>query len=189
MKYKELSISEYVKALSSKAPTPGGGSAAAVTGAMAISLSLMVARIMQPKIDGRKQAKWKDVIKDLEMLKRSVAKVIDDDPKCYQKVMDAYSLPKADKRRDQKIQKALMTAYESMRNLAVDLCSASVLNKEIGKVAKGAIANDLQVSGDFLQAAFSAAISTARINVIYIAEDAEQKRLSKEIAKLAKVKL
>ena len=159
MNYRKLSLSDYSKELASKEAVPGGGSAAAAMGEMGISLGLMVGRIMLPKLSGKKKDKLKDVIHDLKELKLCVGKVVNDDVKCYGKVMDAYKLTKTDKMRNKKIQQALNFSYESMRNAAADICGAKKLIVEIKQIATGAIANDIKVSEEFLKAAFNSMIS------------------------------
>jgi formiminotetrahydrofolate cyclodeaminase len=186
MKYRKKSIDAYSKELSSKHAVPGVGSAAAVVASLGISLSLMVARIMLPKIADKKKPKWRDIIHDAEMIKRNVAKVIDADPKLYNTVIKAYSLAKTNKSRATRIHTGLVASYKSMRNLAVDICSALKLNAEIARGAKGAIANDLYVSDQFLRAAFAASLETAQINVNYLADDEEIALLSKELTKIKK---
>lgn len=184
MKHTAKSINAYIKSLSSKEPTPGGGSAAALVASLAVSLTIMVARIVKPKIAKKSQKKWTDTIKDLTLIKRNVMKSIDKDPVCYKNVIAAYKLSATKKTRSKKIEKALLSSYEIMRDLAIDIYTLKKLNQEIARGAKGAIANDLRVSGLFIEASFSSAIKTAEINVAYLADEKLQKICAKEISKV-----
>jgi formiminotetrahydrofolate cyclodeaminase len=184
MKYSKLTLDHYLKELSSAHAVPGGGSAAALVGANGIALICMVARIMLPKLVKSKQKKWKETLQDLELIATNTKKVIDEDPEQYQKVIAAYAIKKSDLKRSLKIEKALVLSYESMRNLAIDLCSAKKLLLEIKRGAHGAIANDLYVASAFLDAAFVSAYETALINLNYMADESAIKKFSTEMKKV-----
>lgn len=191
MQYRKTSLDSYIKELSSAAAVPGGGSAAALGATLGVSLSLMVARIMAGKTPPKKRQRWKDIIHDLEAIKRSIAAVIDLDARLYKKVIAAYGLSKKNAARSERIQTALFDAYLSMRDLAIDICSALRLRAEVASGARGAIANDLYVSTQFLRAAFCSAIETAQVNINYLSDDecidsceAELKNIQKAFKKI-----
>lgn len=187
MDLRKLTVNDYTKELASKKSVPGGGSAAALVAEMGASLLLMVGRITKPKLKKKDADKLADAIHDLNQLKKSIGKVVNKDAVAYEKVTAAYSLPKSDKNRANKIEKALMLSYESMRDLAADICLIKKLHAEVSKVAGGAIANDLKVSMDFIKASFSSAISTAKINIDYIKDKAISKQMKSELANLKKL--
>jgi methenyltetrahydrofolate cyclohydrolase len=186
MAYRALSLEAYCKELSSDQAVPGGGSAAALVGTVGVSLSLMVARVMAKKIAVQKRRKWKDIIHDLESVKRSIAAVIDRDPRLYKKVAAAYALSKKNARRSERVQTALLNAYLSMRDLAIDMCSGLRLSAEVALGARGAIANDVYVSKEFLRAGFYAAIETAQININYLSDDERIETCTAELKNIQK---
>ena len=114
---KDTAIEPFLDQLASSAATPGGGSAAAIIGAMGAALVSMVCNLT---IGKRKYAdvegELKDVLAKTEALRKRLTAMIQDDVKAFDAVMGAYGMPKetdADKaERDQAIQAALKLATD-----------------------------------------------------------------------------
>jgi glutamate formiminotransferase / formiminotetrahydrofolate cyclodeaminase len=92
----ELTITEFNNLLASDAPAPGGGSVSALCGALAASLGAMVANLSI----GKKGAedKWQyfsDWAVKGQQLKSELLFLINEDTAAFNKVMDAFKLPKA----------------------------------------------------------------------------------------------
>lgn len=92
---KSNKIEEFIDVLSSKAPTPGGGGASALTGAIGASLGCMVSNLT---IGKKKYADVEDEIKEalkkLEILRDRMLGLIDEDARAFAPLAAAYSLPK-----------------------------------------------------------------------------------------------
>jgi len=88
MGLKDLSVEGFVQALSTKEPTPGGGSAAASTGAMGVGLLLMVSHFLEetPAMSAH--------MAELDSVKKQLVYLIDEDAKSFNGYMDAIHLPK-----------------------------------------------------------------------------------------------
>lgn len=108
-------LREFLKAIRSSSPTPGGGSVAALCGALSASLSIMVCNLTIGK------DKYKDVRKEMEtVLAKSstltdrLTELIDEDAEAYNSVVAALRLPKETdeekKRRMEAMQSALRRA-------------------------------------------------------------------------------
>ena len=92
----DLTIREFSERLASSAPAPGGGSAAALTGALAASLAAMVGRLTVGRARyATSEAEMREVIAQAERLRGQMLALVDADTAAYQNVMDAYRLPKA----------------------------------------------------------------------------------------------
>lgn len=92
----DLTVTEFNNLLASNAPAPGGGSVAALCGALAASLGAMVANLSI----GRKgmEDKWKafsDWAVQGQELKKELLFLVNEDTAAFNKVMEAFSLPKA----------------------------------------------------------------------------------------------
>lgn len=114
---KDTAIEPFLDQLASSAATPGGGSAAAIIGAMGAALVSMVCNLTIGKkkyadVEGEMQA----VLGKAEMLRRKLTGMIQDDVKAFDAVMGAYGMAKetdADKAaRDKAIQAALKLATD-----------------------------------------------------------------------------
>ena len=88
-------LNDYLENLSSKAPTPGGGNVSAFSGVLASGLAIMVCNLTI----GRKkyldvESEMIGIKSELENLKNRFSELADEDNKAFDKVMDAFKLPK-----------------------------------------------------------------------------------------------
>lgn len=117
MEFHELTIDSFLELLSSKAAVPGGGGASALVGAVAASLSHMVAALTVGK------AKYADVEDEMngiltasERITKRFLLLMDEDAAAFAPLAEAYRLPKetpeqlAD--REETMEAALRTAVE-----------------------------------------------------------------------------
>jgi formiminotetrahydrofolate cyclodeaminase len=88
-------VQELLDAFSAPTPTPGGGSAAALAGAVAASLLAMVAGMPKTRTGAADERMALDTVyPELIALKASLAGLIDRDADAYNQVVAAYRLPK-----------------------------------------------------------------------------------------------
>jgi formiminotetrahydrofolate cyclodeaminase len=90
----EMKVKDFVDEVSRESPAPGGGSIAALAGALGASLSSMVSNITANK---RGSEKVDDILNDAAIkcqeLKNALVKAIDDDTNAFNAYMDARRLP------------------------------------------------------------------------------------------------
>ncbi len=88
-------INDFLGTLASSSPTPGGGSVAALSGALGAALNSMVANLT---IGKKKYADVEDDMKDVlaraESLRLELAQLIDEDAEAFDTFMVAMKLPK-----------------------------------------------------------------------------------------------
>lgn len=122
---KDLTISEFLGQTASSEPLPGGGCTAALNGALAASLTEMVANLTI----GRKEfqaveAEMKKIAQTAADLRKKLQNDIDNDAQAYQEVLAAFKLPKKTdnekKRRSRAIQQAFKTAATVPLSVARD---------------------------------------------------------------------
>ena len=180
------SIKSYLDKLSSDSPTPGGGSASAVVGALGTSLILMVAKITRKKSPVRSRKSLTRSIKLLNRILKDTEDVIDLDVRIYQDLIKSYKQASATQRigstvldggkksnaNERNAQKKVALALTNSFRLQADLAFLIAMAKEtlpaVERFAKGAIKNDLVVAKGFLDGAFRGAMATARINLVYM---------------------
>ncbi|MGZ8416095.1 MAG: methenyltetrahydrofolate cyclohydrolase [Methyloceanibacter sp.] len=114
---KNTAIEPFLDQLASSAATPGGGSAAAIIGAMGAALVSMVCNLtIGKKKYAEVEGEMQDVLAKTEALRTRLTGMIQDDVKAFDAVMGAYGMPKetdAEKAaRDQAIQAALKLATD-----------------------------------------------------------------------------
>ena len=170
MKLAELKTAEFVDLLASDAPAPGGGSAAALEGALGAALTAMVCGLTVGK---KKYAEFQELAEEAQKkatdLKARFVDVMDRDTEAFNVVSAAFGMPKATDEekaaRSAAIQKGLegctKTPFEMME-LAVETLelTASILGK-----SNDSAASDLGVSALSLRAAVQGAWLNVLINI------------------------
>ena len=170
MKLAELKTAEFVDLLASDAPAPGGGSAAALEGALGAALTAMVCGLTVGK---KKYAEFEELAQSAQAkaldLKARFVDVMDRDTEAFNVVSAAFGMPKATDEekaaRSAAIQKGLegctKTPFEMME-LAVETLelTASILGK-----SNDSAASDLGVSALSLRAAIQGAWLNVLINI------------------------
>jgi len=104
-------LDEFTRQLAEKRPVPGGGGAAALAGALAVSLGNMVGNYTTGK---KKYAANEELIQALnqraEELRIEFLKAIDEDAQAFEPLSKAYAIPKDDPERDEVMEECLRQA-------------------------------------------------------------------------------
>jgi len=91
-----MALVDLLDAFASNEPVPGGGSAAALTGALGASLLIMVAGLSKTRTGAPEEAAdLAEASARLRPLRDALLALVDDDSRAYQAVLDAMRLPKA----------------------------------------------------------------------------------------------
>lgn len=161
----EKNVDRFLETLASSAPTPGGGGAAALCGALGIALGNMVGSLTLGK------KKYADVQEDItalnsraEALRADFAALIDADAEAFAPLSRAYSIPKDAPGRDEIMESALLRAAEPP--LEIMRKCAEALDVIADYAAKGsALAiSDAGCAAALCGAALQAAALNVRIN-------------------------
>ncbi|HEC22532.1 MAG TPA: glutamate formimidoyltransferase [Chloroflexi bacterium] len=109
----DISPDAFLEAVASGEPTPGGGSVAALSGALAAALAAMVARTtIGKKKYADVEATMQEVAAQADELRARLSQAINEDSEAFREVMAAYRLPGDDPSRTDAIQNALRHAAE-----------------------------------------------------------------------------
>jgi len=101
----------WIDELASVEPAPGGGSAAALAGALAAALVAMVGRLTTSrKAYAAVAEEFKGITQEAERLRLELRRLVDEDAESYKGVMAAYKLPKETEQERQKRQEAIDNA-------------------------------------------------------------------------------
>jgi formiminotetrahydrofolate cyclodeaminase len=95
----------FLDQLAARTPTPGGGGAAAVTGAMAAGLVAMAARFSATRLPGAGE-----LADQADELRRRLAQLAEEDAQAYAAVLEALRLPREASQREVQRQEALLGA-------------------------------------------------------------------------------
>ena len=92
---KEASVEKFLDDLASSKATPGGGSAAAVMGAMGAALVSMVCNLTIGKKNyAEVEPEMRAILADSEALRSRIAGMVAEDVAAFDQLMAAYGLPK-----------------------------------------------------------------------------------------------
>ena len=185
----ELTIKEFLEKIASEFPTPGGGSVAALSAALAASLTEMVANLtIGKKGYDNVEDEMKAVAKDALLFGSKLVRAIDDDSDAYKDVMTALKLPgntEAEKRhREEMVQSGLKQATLVPMTVAEYAIGVMELaGKMIAKGNKNAI-TDGAVGVMMAKTAVLSALYNVKINLRTIKDKTFIDRISKQVKDL-----
>ena len=182
---KNMTINEFAKIVASDSPVPGGGSIAALCGALGTALAEMVANLTVTK---KKYADSKeemtDIISKASQLRDKLLNYIEEDSLAYNKVMEAYKLPKETEKekayRRDRIQEGLKVAASVPLKVAetsfeiFPLAEAVVLRGNVSSVT------DALVGAMMARTGVLSAVLNIRINLDSIKDDEFVKALKEK---------
>jgi glutamate formiminotransferase len=167
-----LGLREFCDELSMDSPAPGGGSAAALCGALSAALSAMVANLTVGKKGYEAVAdRMRDVAERAQQLKDELLRAVDEDTRAFNGVMEASRLP-AGVEKDVALERASKQATLvplSVLERCVVLCELARAAAEHGN--KNSL-SDAGVAGLLAEAAAAGAFYNVRINLPGIRDEA-----------------
>ena len=177
----------WIDELAAASPVPGGGSAAALAGALAGALVAMVARLtIGRKAYAAAEPRAREILADAETLRGELRRLVDDDAASYSRVSDAYKIPKDDPSRGGTIDAALLGAAETPLDVARRAARLLALSREIGAIGNKNAHSDALVAEGLARAALDGALENVRTNVTSLSDGAlgKGRRLLEEADRL-----
>jgi formiminotetrahydrofolate cyclodeaminase len=108
-----MKLQAFLGELASESPAPGGGSVAALAGALGAALSSMVCNLTIGKESYKGvQTEIKAALKESELLRRQLTDLIDKDTEAFNEVMAAVKMPKETEAQKEQRRQALQKAYK-----------------------------------------------------------------------------
>jgi len=184
-----MTVTDFANELASESPAPGGGSVAALAGALAASLATMVSNLTHGKI-GYEEAwtEMEEVGVKGQALKDKLLKAIDDDTDSFNGVMAAMRLPKKTDEEIAARNKAIDEANKAATRIPYSVCEMSLACFDlIDAVATKGNTNSISDAGVAALCAHTAVYGAAlnvRINVPSIEDKAFVKEMLDGVAKL-----
>jgi len=163
---KDTAIEPFLDALASSGATPGGGSAAAIIGAMGAALVSMVCNLtIGKKRYAEVEGEMKDVLHKAEALSHRLTGMIEDDVKAFDAVMGAYGLAKETDADKASRDKAIQAALKQATDVPLHCCHAA--REVIDLALKAAEKGNLNVISDAGVAVLAgyAALRSGALNV------------------------
>jgi formiminotetrahydrofolate cyclodeaminase len=188
---------ELLAEFASTAPTPGGGSAAALCASVAFALLVMVARMPRTRTGSDDERATLDRGgEEVQGLGEHAVQLVDDDAAAYEEVVAAYRLPKASEDDKATRRDAIEAALRGAAEVPLDVmrtCQAGLVNAiDVARCGNPAAGSDVAVAVELLTAATRSAALNVRVNLKSIREvgyvdgvRSEVERLEASTAELA----
>ena len=182
----DLSIKEFLAKTASNSPVPGGGSIAALSAAIAASLSEMVAHLTIGKKGYEAlEEEMQDIAKDVFQYRERLIRYIEKDSKAYNDVMAAIKLPKGTEQernnREGAIQEALINATLVPLDVARDAFKIIELAGKAVKQGNKNAVSDAAVAVMMARTAVLSALYNVKINLASIKDTIFVEEIREEI--------
>lgn len=189
MKLTDRTVADLLAAFRSPDPTPGGGSASALAGAVGASLVAMVAGLPKPRA-----ASDEDVLSLRRSGQRCVelagqlSTLVDRDSEAYEQVVGAYRLPKGTDAeraaRTEAIQRAMRAAIEAPLDVMRACGEALGHGRVVAHLGNANASTDVQVGQELLRAGLRGARLNVEINLGSVKDARYVEEVRNEIARL-----
>ncbi len=177
----------WIDELAGAAPVPGGGSAAALAGALAAALVAMVCRLtIGRKAYAAAEGRAREMLIEAEALRTELRRLVDDDAAAYGRVSAAYKIPKGDPGRGAAVDEALRGAAVTPLAVARGAARLIALARELGEIGNKNARSDTQVAEHLARAALAGAVENVRVNVAALSDPAKGRELLEEAERLGR---
>ena len=185
-----MDVREFCNETLSDSPAPGGGSVAALMGALGASLGGMVANLSAGKRG------WDDKLEyfsgwavKAQQLKDELLSLVDEDTAAFNKVMEAFALPKesADEKaaRSAAIEAATKYAAEVPLKVMETASKSYALLAEMAEKGNPASVSDVGVGALATRACIEGAALNVRINLCQLKNEKFKSALSEKVQKIS----
>jgi methenyltetrahydrofolate cyclohydrolase len=170
-------LCRFLDALSNTEPTPGGGTAAAIAGAMGVSLLMMVAGLPRSRAGTHEErAALSEARASLASVRDRFTHLADADTEAFNQVMAAYRLPKGTDEekssRKEAIQRALKSATTAPLDTLQVAADAMRLARVVAQHGNRSAVSDVGVGIALVDAAAKGAAANVQINLEGLQDEA-----------------
>jgi len=186
-----LNLREFTNELSTDSPAPGGGSTAALCGALSASLSSMVSNLTVGKKGYENvQNDVKKIAVNAQFLKDEFLRAVDLDTMAFNKLMEASRLPKKTDEQKEERAKTVEEASKEATLVPFGVLEKSIealkLAKEVALKGNKNSLSDAGVAGLTAQAAAEGAYYNVKINLPSIQDTAFKSKIKSQATSLKK---
>jgi formiminotetrahydrofolate cyclodeaminase len=163
---KDKSIQQFLDELASKSATPGGGSAAAIMGAMGAALVSMVCNLTMGKKNYEAvEGEMKALLEQAESLRAHLTDMVRADMEAFNQVMGAYGLPKETDDEKQTRSQAIQAALKAATDVPLECARACAEVIRLSKIAAEKGNKNVVSDAGVAVVAGYAALRSAALNV------------------------
>jgi len=177
MSFQEMSLTKFSEVLASGAPTPGGGCASALSGALAAGLAAMVARTTAASKKFADRAdQMNQVATEADRLRGEFLALVDEDARAFDQVMAAFRMPKDTPEQQAARSEAIQQAYRAAVEPPMRVCARSLrvleLALQVAEQGNPSAASDAGVAALLAATALEGGALNVQINLGSIKDEA-----------------
>lgn len=192
MPFADSPLALFTQELASASPAPGGGTAAALSGALGASLVAMVCRLtIGRKNYAHVSADFEAMLSRADALREELLDLMQQDADAYSAVMSAYQLPKETDVQKETRQSAIQNALKQAAEIPLRVATASAQVVELSELAaaKGNknAASDAGAGALMAEAGLRAAMLNVEINLALIQDQAFNSRMRDQLVPLKQI--
>ncbi len=177
----DMSCSEFVCTLGDKTSVPGGGSAAALTGALGAALASMTVRFTQGK---PRYAEYEDdlarIVAKADQIQVRLLELAVEDSLALEPLTKAYGIPKDDPTKEAVLEEATRNACQAPKEMMLLSCAAIELFEELLEKASRLLLSDVGCGAVLAQAALEAAGLNVFVNTASLKDEIYARQLESE---------
>ena len=190
-KLTDLKSTEFLKALASSTPAPGGGGGAAMAGALAAALASMVANLTIGKEKfAQQEPEVKALLEEAEEERQRLLRLVEDDAAVFNSFMSCYKLPKATEEEKAARANAIRSAAKQAAEVPLAIARASykvlTLAERLVRIGNPGVITDGACSALLARAALRCAEYNVRINLGLTKDEAYNQSVQEELNNLLK---
>jgi formiminotetrahydrofolate cyclodeaminase len=185
----KLNVKMFLDELASNSPAPGGGSVAALSGALGAALSSMVCNLTRGKQGYESvQEEIKEILEKSEELRKDLTELVDKDTEAFNEVMKALKMPKETEDQKEHRRREIQTAYKYAAEIPLETARKCTQILDVARIVaekgnKNSI-SDAAVSALMAQTGLQAAMLNVRINLASIKDTEYVQKVSNELHEL-----
>ena len=171
-------VTSYLERLASKAPTPGGGAAAAMQVAQGAALVSMVAEFTAGPRFREAEAEAEQIAQRARILMHSALHAAQEDERCFGQLSSAYRMPKDQTaQRSAAVQEATVVASEPLVSTVEISVVVVTLAQRLLTIGNPSVLSDVAAAAEAARAATRTAVITLEMNIAALTEQKHRERL------------
>ena len=178
-------IAEFLDGTAAKLPAPGGGSVAALVGALSAAIGEMVLNysIGKKGLEAH-QDRLKEVLAELHRARQVMLQLVVEDQSAYQALTGAKKLPKDSPDRDAQFNSALLASIRTPEAIAATAASILDLCQGLVPIVNYYLLSDLAVCADLAMATVRCGIYNVRVNLADVTDPADRERIESTLSSI-----
>ena len=178
--YREKTVEEFLDELSSSNSIPGGGSAAALSGALNAAVISFIANLTIGKKKYEEvETEAQEILAESQELKKEMLMMIDQDSEILSDILDSYKTGDQDR-----VKNVCHDAVEFSMDMTKKAVRLMRLSLEISEIGNQMLASDFEVAAYIGDAAVGSAIANVKINLKSLENEEYKENIKKEYLKL-----